>query len=304
MVTLPPVVKRIIRNKALYLFLLPALVYIAVFNYAPIFGIQIAFRNFTPTEGIFGSPWVGLKYFSKFFSAYSFWMLLKNTLSISIYQLVVGFPLPIFLALALNYVPFRGLKKITQTVTYVPHFISVVVLVGMMFVFMSPSSGLINILLTNLGLPKIDFMGDPVLFRNIYVWTEVWQNTGWASVIYIATLAGISPEMHEAAVVDGANKLQRIMNIDIPFLIPTAMIILILNCGQIMDVGFEKVFLMQTAPNLSASEVISTYVYKIGIKGYQYSYASAIGLFNNAINFIIMLSVNWIANKTTNNAIW
>lgn len=195
-------------------------------------------------------------------------------------------------------------EKITQTATYAPHFISTVVLVGMMFVFFDPAAGIGTTILKGFGMNNPQVLTDPASFPHLYVWSAIWQTTGWSSIIYIAALSGVSPELHEAAIADGASKLQRIIYIDIPMLIPTAVILLILNCGNIMNLGFEKVYLMQTAPNLSTSEVISTYVYKIGLQGQQYSYASAIGLFNNIINFTILILVNQIAGKTTENSLW
>ncbi len=300
----PSWVKMAVRNRALYLFLLPAVLYMAIFNYAPMFGIQIAFRDFTPAKGVWGSPWVGFEYFEKFFTSYSFWTLLKNTLTLSIYQLLVCFPFPIILALILNYCPSVNFKKITQTITYIPHFLSVVVLVGMLFIFFSPGTGIVNNLIRSLGGSPIDFLGNPDLFPHMFVWSAAWQNTGWASIIYVSALSGVSQEIHEAAIVDGAGKLQRIWNIDIPAILPTIITLLILNSGQIMSVGYEKVYLMQSAGNLSTSEIISTHVYKIGIQGAQYSYAAAIGLFNNVINMAIILVVNKLSDKLTGAGLW
>ena len=296
--------KGIRRNYCLYLFLLPAVVFIGVFCYAPMYGVLMAFQDYSPGKGILGSPWVGLKWFRTFFELPRFWQIVKNTLVISLYQLVFSFPIPIILALILNYTPNQKLKKITQTATYAPHFISTVVLVGMMFVFFDPAAGIGTTILKGFGMNNPQVLTDPASFPHLYVWSAIWQTTGWSSIIYIAALSGVSPELHEAAIADGASKLQRIIYIDIPMLIPTAVILLILNCGNIMNLGFEKVYLMQTAPNLSTSEVISTYVYKIGLQGQQYSYASAIGLFNNIINFTILILVNQIAGKTTENSLW
>lgn len=287
--------KLMIRNKALYLFLIPGMIYLAVFNYAPLFGLQIAFRDFKPAAGVWGNKWVGAAYFEKFFTSYSFWSLLKNTLSLSIYQLLICFPFPIVLALVLNYCTSTKLKKITQTVTYIPHFLSVVVLVGIMFTFFSPGTGVVNNIIRSLGGQPIDFLGDAKLFPHMFVWSACWQNIGWSSIIYMSALAGVSQEVHEAAIMDGATKFQRIWHVDLPALMPTIITLLILNSGQIMSVGYEKVYLMQSAGNLTTSEIISTYVYKIGIQGAQYSYGTAIGLFNNIINMIIILTVNKIS---------
>lgn len=284
------------RNWILYAFLLPTLLYLAVFQYAPLYGVQIAFKKFVPSKGIWDSAWVGLAHFKKFFSSYMFGDLLRNTILLSVYQLIAAFPFPIILALLLNYSVSNRLRKVTQMVTYAPHFISTVVLVGMMMVFMS-QSGIFNQLLGKLGAKPIPFLSDASLFRHIYVWSHIWQRTGYNSVIYIAALAGVSPELHEAAIVDGANKLQRIWHVDVPAILPTAIILLIMNTGNVLSIGFEKVYLMQNDLNLGVSEIISTYVYKIGLLSAQYSYSTAIGLFNNVINLIILLSVNKLADR-------
>lgn len=298
------VLRLMARNKALYVFVLPAVLYLVLFNYAPLFGLQIAFRDYRPAAGIWGSQWVGWQYFDKFFSSYSFWSLLQNTLSLSIYQLLICFPFPIILALVLNYCPSYRLKKLTQSVTYIPHFLSVVVLVGMMFIFFSPGTGVVNHLIRSAGGEPIDFLGRADLFPHMFVWSACWQNVGWSSIIYMSALAGVSQEVHEAAIVDGATKLQRIFHVDLPALLPTIITLLILNSGQIMSVGYEKVYLLQSAGNLTTSEIISTYVYKIGIQGAQYSYATAIGLFNNVINMLIILAVNKISDKLTGAGLW
>lgn len=296
--------RRIWRNRALYLFTLPMVVYFALFHYAPLYGLQIAFKDFKPGLGIFGSKWVGLKYIIKFIDSFSFWSLLRNTLTLSVYCLLITVPFAILLALVINYTPFARLRKTTQTLSYAPHFVSMVVLVGMMNVFFMPGSGVVNVILTRLGLSAIDFMGDPNLFPHMYAWSRVWSHTGYSAILYIATLAGVSPELHEAAIVDGANKLKRILHIDIPAILPTIIIMLIMECGNLLNVGFEKAFLMQSPSNLTTSEIISTYVYKMGLLNTQYSYAAAIGLFNNVINLIILLLVNRVAAKTTETSLW
>ena len=287
---------KVTRNWVLYLFLLPTLIYLLIFNYWPMYGVQIAFRNFKPTKGIWGSPWVGMKNFDKFFHSYMFKDLLTNTIVLSVYQIVASFAFPILLALLLNYCVSNKLRKVTQMVTYAPHFISTVVLVGMLNVFLS-ESGIINHLLNLLGLRSVPFLSDAGMFRHIYVWSHIWHRTGYNSVIYIAALAGVNPELHEAAIVDGANKLQRILHIDLPAIMPTAIILLIMSTGNMLSLGFEKVYLMQNDLNLGVSEIISTYVYKIGLLNAQYSYSTAIGLFNNVINLIVLLTVNKIADK-------
>lgn len=287
---------RIKRNWVLYLFLVPTLVYLLVFNYAPLSGIQIAFKKFVASKGIWGSQWVGLKHFQKFFGSYMFADVLANTVILSVYQLLASFAFPIILAILLNYSVSPRLSKATQMITYAPHFISTVVMVGMLNVFLS-DSGIVNQLLAKLGISSVHFLSNAGAFRHIYVWSHIWQRTGYNSVIYIAALAGISPELHEAAIVDGANKLQRIWNIDIPSILPTAIILLIMDTGNILSLGFEKVYLMQNDLNLGLSEIISTYVYKVGLINAQYSYSTAIGLFNNVVNLVILLTVNKLADK-------
>jgi putative aldouronate transport system permease protein len=296
--------KRMKENYMLYLFLLPALLYVAFFCYAPLYGIQIAFKNFSAYKGIWDSPWVGFQHFETFFSSYRFWLLLKNTLVISLYSLIAGFPAPIILALMINYIQNPHFKKWTQTLTYAPHFISTVVMVGMLNMFLSPSSGFVNTFLKTIGLDAVYFFGEAPLFKHVYVWSGVWQGAGWGAIIYIAALAGVSPELHEAAIIDGATKIKRVWYIDLPALLPTAIILLIMNAGSIMSVGFEKAFLMQTDLNLNASEIISTYVYKIGLQNAEYSYSTAIGLFNNVINLILLIAVNQMAKHFSETSLW
>lgn len=291
------------RTWFLYVFLAPALIYLALFNYAPLYGIQMAFKNFRPVNGIWGSEWVGLQHFTTFFESYHFWTLLSNTLILSLYSLAAGFPIPILLALLLNYMQQQKFKKFVQTVTYAPHFISTVVFVGMIFTFFT-SDGVVNQLLNLLGISPVGFLTNPKYFRHLYVWSGVIQGMGWSSIIYIATLAGVSPELHEAAIVDGATKIQRIWHIDLPSIMPTAIILLILNAGSILSVGFEKAYLMQNSVNIDYSEIISTYVYKVGIQGAQYSYSTAIGLFNNVVNFIMILAVNRLSRHVSGTSLW
>lgn len=295
---------RLKKSLVLYLFLLPMVIYIIVFNYAPMYGLQIAFKNFNAAKGIMGSEWIGFTHFQRFLTSPLFWSLLKNTLALSLYQLVVSFPIPIVLAFVLHYTPHKGLRNVSQTATYAPYFISTVVLVGMLMVFFDPTTGIGTMVLKKLGMVNPQVTMDPNAFRHLYVWSGVWQSTGWGSVIYVAALSGVSPEQHEAAIVDGASKIQRIIHVDFPVIAPTAIILLILNSGNIMNLGFEKVFLMQTSPNLTVSEIISTYVYKLGLQGQQYSYASAIGLFNNVINFVILLTVNQVARRMGQSSLW
>jgi putative aldouronate transport system permease protein len=292
------------QDGGLYLLLLPAVLYALIFLYAPMGGVMIAFTDYSPTKGIFGSPWVGLKYFVKFFNAYNFKQIFFNTLSLSVYNLVAQFPIPILFALLLNQMRQRRFKKLVQTVSYAPHFISTVVLVGMLNVFLSPSTGVINALIKSIGGEAVYFLGKADLFRPVYVWSGVWQDTGRSAIIYIAALASIEQELHEAAMVDGASKLQRTLYIDIPGIMPTAVIMLILNLGRIMSVGFEKAYLMQNTLNITASEIISTYVYKVGLLNAQFSLSTAIGLFNSAITFVLVVSVNSLARRYSDTSLW
>ncbi len=290
--------RNIKRHWRLLVFALPALVYIIIFHYLPIYGVVIAFEDFKPHLGYMGSPFVGLKHFTRFFNHPDFWKLIRNTVFLSLYQLIASFPIPILLALSINQLTQRRYQKTVQIVTYAPHFISTVVLVSIMRVMLDPQTGVVNALLGKVGAGPVFFMGDAGLFRSVYVWSDVWQNTGWSSIIYFAALAGVDISMHEAAIIDGASKTQRIRYIDFPTILPTIITILILNTGKIMSVGFEKVFAMQNALNLSTSEIISTYVYRIGIREGQYSYSAAISLFNSVINLALLLSVNTITKKT------
>jgi putative aldouronate transport system permease protein len=295
--------KKIFSNYQLYLFLLPALIYFIVFHYLPMYGILIAFKDFVATKGIMGSPWVGFKHFERFFDSFQFWTLIKNTLGLSVVQLIVGFPLPIFLALMLNQIRSEKYKRFVQTVVYAPHFISVVVLAGMIFVFFS-NNGLINNIILLFGGDPISFMAKPEWFKPLYIASGVWQETGWAAIIYLAALAGVSPELHEAAVMDGANKWQRILHVDIPAIMPTAVILLILSVGGIMNIGFEKAYLLQTPMNQPSAEIIPTYVYKMGLQQAQYSFAAAVGLFNAVINLILLIAVNKFSKKLSGTGLW
>ncbi|MCS7459157.1 ABC transporter permease subunit [Paenibacillus doosanensis] len=297
-------VRAIVRHWQLYLLITPVLLYFFVFHYWPMYGVQIAFKDFIATKGIWGSPWAGLKHFKRFFESYFFWRLLKNTLGISLYELAVGFPVPIVLALMINEVRHKGYKKFVQTVTYAPHFLSTVVLVGIVIMFLSPTSGIANTIIKALGGEPIGFMTKPEWFKTVYVLSGVWQQMGWSSIIYLAALAGIDPGLHEAAKVDGATRLQRIWHINLPGIMPTVVILLILNIGSLMGVGFEKVFLMQNSLNTESSDVISTYVYRSGLLGAQYSFAAAVGLFNSVVNLILLLTVNRIAKAVGQANLW
>lgn len=279
---------------------------VIIFNYLPMYGVTIAFKDFKPHLGIIDSPWAGLKYFDRFFSMPMFTVILKNTLLISFYMLIAGFPLPILLALALNSTRNQRLKKLVQTVTYAPHFISIVIIVGMVNIFFSPSMGIIKNLLNAVGLfeGNLDVLMKASSFPHLYVWSGVWQGLGWSSIIYLGALSSVDQSMHEAAIIDGASKFQRVMKIDLPTILPTIVILLILESGTIMNVGFEKAFLMQNSFNLSTSEIINTYVFKIGIREGQYSLSAAIGLFNSCINFIMILLVNQISRRLGQESLW
>ncbi len=292
------------RDFPLWLFVLPGIIITFIFSYIPIYGVQIAFRNFNPRLGFWGSEWVGMKHFVRFFNSPYFFMVVKNTFILSIYSLIAGFFIPIILALMLNALRHRRYRKVIQTVTYAPNFISTVVMCGMLLLFLSPSIGVVNKLIGLFGYDPINFMGEVSAWRHIYVWSGVWQGMGWSSIIYFAALSSISPELHEAAIVDGATKFQIIRHIDIPSIIPTATILLILSCGSILSIGFEKVFLLQNDLNLGVSEVISTYTYKVGLVDNNISYSSAIGLFNSVVNAILLVSVNWISRKVSDTSLW
>jgi len=296
-------VKKLLNNYQLYLFLLPALIYFIIFHYFPMYGVIIAFKNFIATQGIMGSPWVGFKHFERFFESFQFWSLIKNTLGLSVLHLIIGFPLPIILALMMNQIRHEKYKRFVQTVVYAPHFISVVVLAGMIYVFFS-NNGLINNFIMMFGGESISFMAKPEWFKPLYIGSGVWQETGWAAIIYLAALAGVSPELHEAAVMDGASKWHRILHVDIPAIMPTAVILLILSVGNIMNIGFEKAYLLQTPLNQPSAEIIPTYVYKMGLQQAQYSFAAAVGLFNAVINLVLLVAVNKFAKKLSGQGLW
>ncbi|HIQ62911.1 MAG: ABC transporter permease subunit [Christensenellales bacterium] len=292
------------RNWQLYLLLLPVVAYFIVFHYLPMYGLQIAFRNYSVRLGFWRSQWVGLEHFERFFRSYYSTQVIANTILISVYSLAVGMPLPILLAILMNEVRNKAFKRTVQTVTYAPYFISTVVMCSMIYLFLSPQSGVINRLLMALGGESIYFMGKPALFKTIYVLTGVWQYTGWNSIIYMAALSGIDPQLHEAAMIDGAGRFRRIWHINLPGLIPTMVILLILNSGSLMTVGFEKIFLLQNDLNRSASEVISTLVYNQGLIQHDYSYSAAVSLFNSVVNCILLVTVNQIARRVSETSLW
>jgi len=297
-------IKRISRAWQLYVLLAPAVIYILVFKYWPMYGVQIAFKNYNPVDGFTDSPWVGLTHFIRFVNSYQFGQVVGNTLWIAILGLLVAFPIPIILALLVNQLQSERFKKFTQTVLYSPAFISTVVVVGIMFVLLSPRSGLVNNAIQLAGGEPVFFMGSAEWFRPVYVISDVWQNAGFSMIVYLAALAAIDPALHDAAKVDGASKLQRIRHIDLPGIMPVVTILFILAIGNLLNVGFEKALLMQTPLNISSSEIIQTYVYHAGLQQAQFSYSAAIGLFNSLLNLALLLVFNTIARRANQATLW
>jgi putative aldouronate transport system permease protein len=299
---------KLMRNHwQMYALLLIPLIWLFVFKYYPMLGAQIAFKRFRASQGIWGSQWVGFANFIKFFKSYQFGRVLSNTLMLSLYQLAAGFPLPVVFALLLNTLTAQTYKKFIQTITYLPYFISIVVMVGILFQIFNPISGIYGRLVFSMtGRAAADLFGKAQIFPHLYVWSGVWQNMGWNSIIYLAALSSVSPELHEAGKIDGMSRFMRIIYIDLPAIIPTITVLLILNFGRIMSLGFEKVYLMQNSLNLGRSEVISTYVYKVGLAvgGGDFSYATAIGLFNSVINMALIVTVNNICKKLGGSTLW
>lgn len=292
------------RSKYLYLLFIPAILYYAIFCYAPMYGLIIAFKSYNPFQGILGSPWVGLQHIKDFISSIYFLRLIKNTITINLYDLAIGFPAPIILALMINEVGNKYLKKAVQTIVYIPHFISTVVIAGMIVSFLSPSSGIINGLIKFLGFKPIHFLAEPSWFKSIYVWSGVWQGAGWGSIIYLAALLGIDPELYEASTVDGASSWQKLRYITIPGIIPTIIIMLILRVGSLFNVGFEKIMLLYNPVTYISADVISTYVYRRGILDADFSYTTAIGLFNSIINFTMLVTFNKFSKKISEISLW
>ncbi|GAB2662815.1 ABC transporter permease [Kribbella swartbergensis] len=292
------------RHWQLYLLVVVPLAYFVIFKYIPIANAVIAFKNYSPVKGPWGSEWVGFRNFELFFANPVFWTLVKNTFILAAYTVLASFPIPIILAIALNEIRNGRFKKVVQLVTYAPYFISTVVVVSMTILVLSPRLGFVNDAIGLFGVPAVDFLGNPDYFRHIYVWSDVWQTTGYSAVIYLAALAGIDPALHESAKIDGATRLQRIWHVDLPGIMPTAVIILVLGVGNIMSIGFEKAFLLQNPLNLAQSEIIATYVYKTGLLNADFSMATAIGLFNSVINLFLLLGVNFAAKRITGNGLW
>jgi ABC-type polysaccharide transport system permease subunit len=292
------------RHWTLYLLMVVPLIWFVVFKYIPMSNAVLAFKDYNVIQGIWGSPWIGWQNFEVFFHNPVFWTLVKNTFVLSVYTVAASFPLAIVLALALNEIRTGFFKKTVQMVTYAPYFISTVVVVSMTILVLSPRLGIVNEGLGLFGVPAVDFLGNPDYFRHIYVWSDVWQTTGYSAVIYLAALSGIDPALHESAKIDGASRLQRIRHVDLPGIMPTAVIILVLAVGNIMAICFEKAFLLQNPLNLSKSEIIATYVYKTGLLNADFSMATAIGLFNSVINLVLLFGVNTIAKRITGNGLW
>ena len=288
----------------LYIVILLPLLYLAIFHYAPMYGIQIAFRDYDVYEGILGSRWVGLDYFRRFITNYKFLRIVRNTITISLYSLIAGMPVPILLAISLNECGSGKFKKLVQTVTYAPHFISTVVMVSMLILFLSMNNGILNNIIAALGGQRINFMAQPSMFKTIYVLSGIWQGMGYSSIIYLAALTAVDPSLYEAALIDGSTRLQKIWYIDLPSILPTIVILLIMNAGQLMNVGFEKIYLMQNDLNITSSEIISTYVYKLGIERADFSYSTAISLFNSVINLFLLVTVNQIARRVGETSLW
>ena len=280
-------------NWQLYALLLIPVILTFIYKYIPMNGIQIAFRDYKASRGIMGSEWVGFEWFERFFSSPNAWRMIKNTFLLSLFTLLWSFPVPIIISLCLNQLRFKRFKRLTQTVLYAPHFISTMIICGMITIFLSPSGGLVNLLIGK----NIDFLTEAGAFRTIYIVSEIWQHAGWGCIIYLATLASVDTSLYEAARVDGASVLQRIIHIDIPALLPMAILNLIMSAGSLMNVGFEKVWLLQTDLNKATSDVIAVYVYQQGIENAKYSYSTAVGLFNTIVNLILLIVVNKIASK-------
>lgn len=296
--------KALKRDKYLWLLVLPGVIWYIIFAYAPMYGLVIAFKNFSPFKGIWASPWVGMKWFKDFFGSHYFWRLMRNTLLINLYGILWGFPAPIIFALLLNELRHEGYKRFSQTVSYLPHFISTVVIVGIVMDFLSPSTGVINRIIRALGGETIHFMTSPEWFRTVYIGSGIWQGIGWNSIIYLAAISGIDTELYEAATIDGASKLKQMWHVTIPGILPTVIILLIMNLGSLLSIGYEKIILMYNPRTYETADVISSYVYRRGIEGAEFSFATAVGLFQNIINFIMIATFNRISKKVSEISLW
>lgn len=287
----------------MYVMALPVIAYYAIFHYGPMYGLQIAFKDFSPAKGIWGSPWVGFKHFESFFNGIYFWRLIKNTILINVYDLLFGFPAAIMLALLLNEIRQNAFKRVVQTISYLPHFISIVIVAGMMVDFLS-RSGLINQILGSFGIEPIDFLKEEGWFRFLFVSSGIWQGIGWGSIVYLAAMATIDPTLYEAARMDGANRFQQVLHITIPGIMPTIVILFILNMGNMLTVGSEKVLLLYNPLTYETSDVISTYVYRKGVLEASYSFTAAVGLFNSVISFILIVAANSFVKRISENKLW
>ena len=297
------ILTRLCRDYQLYLLVLPAVIWYIIFAYVPMYGLQIAFKDYNGAPGILGSPWVGLKHFESFFRSHYAWTLIRNTVILALYSMLASFPFPIILALMLNELKSARYKKMVQTVVYAPHFISVVVLVGMLNLFFSPN-GMIGAIQEALGQETVNYLTSPGAFRHLYVWSGVWQGTGWGAIIYLAALSSVDPGLHEAALIDGASRLQRMWHINVPAILPTATILFIMNAGSLLSVGFEKVFLMKNDLNADTAYVIALYIYDRGIVKTDFSFSAAVGLMNNFVNFFLVLLVNRIARALSDTSLF
>lgn len=292
------------RDYQLWIMIFPAIAVIVIFNYVPMYGIQLAFRDYDFSKGLTGGAWHGLYYFKQFMNSYLFADLMRNTFTISLASIVLGFPAPILLALILNQIRRKKAKQTLQTTVYLPHFISTIVLVGMLNVLLSPETGIVGHFMKSIGLGDVNLLASTKTFMPVYVLSDIWQHCGWNSIIYLAALSTVDPQLYDSAKIDGASRWQTIRYVDIPAIVPTIIILFILSMGNVLGTGFEKIFLMQNSLNLPVSEVISTYVYKIGIVSNQFSYSAAIGLFNTVINFIFLFAMNAISRRFSNMSLW
>ncbi|MCU6712286.1 ABC transporter permease subunit [Paenibacillus sp. J5C_2022] len=297
------IVRDIVKNKYLYIMLFPVIAFFVIFQYLPMYGATIAFKDFNPRIGISGSPWVGLEHFKDFFGGIYFWRVLKNTLLISLYDLVFGFPAPLILALLLNEVKNAFFKRSVQTITYLPHFISIVIICGMIKDFTN-SDGVINDIIAFFGGERISLLLEPEWFRTIYVSSNIWQHVGWGTIIYLAALSAIDPEQYEACKIDGGGRWKQMLHVTLPGLLPVFVILLIMDIGRIMSVGFEKIILLYNPTTYVTADVISSYVYRIGLQDFQFSFSSAVGLFNSVINFTLVIASNWLSRKLNDTSLW
>lgn len=290
-------------NKSLYLMVLPVILFYILFHYKPMYGAIIAFKQYTPAKGVWGSPWVGFDHFIRFFKSHTFWRVFKNTFLISFYDLIFGFPAPIILALLLNEITNKRFKKSVQTISYLPHFISLVVVAGMIKDF-TVTDGIVNDIIEYFGGKRIPILQKPEYFRPVYIISSIWQGIGWGSIIYLAALGGISQELYEAAMIDGAGRFKQTIHITLPGIAPTIIIMLILRIGQLMSVGYEKIILLYNPATYKTADVISSYVYRVGLLEFSWSYSAAVGLFNSVINFSLIVFANWFSRRVGDTSLW